>query len=157
MTYFAEWDGTLRAGNFSRASSSDIKIWGERNLTEVNLPYGTAVAFNPAGGVMQFSAVTDVFAGVVVRDIYPDATPNTGMTEVAKIDIGDGIRVETVSGQTFTRGAKAYIQCTGANAGKFTATASASTIDVGYIVDKVGGGTNGVIEVTLNNSQVAGA
>lgn len=155
--FFTEWDGTLRAGNFSRASSSDIKIWGERNLTTTDLPYGTAVAFNPAGGVMQFSAVTDVFAGVVVRDIYPDATPNAKILEVAKIGIGDGIRVVTVAGQTFTRGAKVYVQCTGADAGKFTATASATTIDVGYIVDKVGAGTNGVIEVTLNNSQVAGA
>lgn len=157
MTYFTEWDGTLLAGNFSRASSSDIKIWGEQNLTTVDLPYGTAVAFNPAGGVKVFAAVTEVFAGVVVRDIYPDAAPNAKITEIAKIGIGDGIRVQTVSGQTFTRGAKVFVQCTGVNAGKFTATASASTIDVGYIVDKVGGGTNGVIEVTLNNSQVAGA
>lgn len=157
MTYFTEWDGTLLAGNFSRASSSDIKIWGEQNLTTVDLPYGTAVAFNPAGGVKTFAAVTEVFAGVVVRDIYPNAAPNAKITEIAKIGIGDGIRVQTVSGQTFTRGAKVFVQCTGVNAGKFTATASASTIDVGYIVDKVGGGTNGVIEVTLNNSQVAGA
>lgn len=157
MAYFGEFDGTLRAGNFSRASSSDIKIWGEVNNTTVDLPYGTAVAFNPAGGVMQFAAVTDVFAGVVVRDIYSNATPNTRITEVAKIGIGDGIRVVTVTGQTFTRGAKAYVVCTGADAGKFTATSSATTIDVGYIVDKVGAGTNGVIEVTLNNTQVAGA
>jgi hypothetical protein len=157
MAYFTEWDGTLLAGNFSRASSSDIKIWGEINKTTDDLVYGTAVAFNPAGGVKKFTAVTEVFAGVVVRDIYPNAAPNGKITEIAKIGIGDGIRVATVAGQTFTRGAKVYIQCTGANAGLFTATASASTIDVGYIVDKVGGGTNGVIEVTLNNTQVAGA
>lgn len=157
MTYFTEWDGTLLAGNFSRASSSDIKIWGEQNLTTVDLPYGAAVAFNPAGGVMQFASVANLFAGVVVRDIYPNAAPNGKITGIAKIDIGDGIRVQTVAGQTFTRGAKAFIQCGGANTGKFTATPSTSTIDVGYIVDKVGGGTNGVIEVTLNTSRVAGA
>lgn len=157
MTYFTEWNGTLLAGNFSRASSSDIKIWGEQNLTTVDLPYGTAVAFNPAGGVMQFASVSNVFAGVVVRDIYPNAAPNGEITEIAKIGIGDGIRVQKVPGQTFTRGARALIQCGGVDAGKFTATASATTVDVGYIVDKVGGGTNGVIEVTLKTSQVAGA
>ena len=74
---------------------------------------------------------------------------------MAKIGVGDGIRVATVTGQSFARGGKAYVVVSGANAGKFTATKAATTLDVGYIVEKIG--NNGVIEVTLNNSQVAGA
>lgn len=156
MAYFQEWDGTLKAGSFTRASSSNVIVWGEPNLTDVDLPYGHAVAFNTAGGVKKYSAVGDIFAGVVVRDIYGnETTPNQKITNVAKIGVGDGIRVATVDGQTFTRGGKAYVVVSGANAGKFTATAAATTLDVGYIVEKIG--TNGVIEVTLNNSQVAGA
>ena len=156
MAYFQEWDGVLKAGSYSRASSSDIIVWGEENLTADNLVYGHAVAFNPAGGVKKYSAVGDVFAGVVVRDIYGEgATPNQRITNVAKIGVGDGIRVEAVAGQTFTRGGKAYVVVSGANAGKFTATAAATTLDVGYIVEKIG--TNGVIEVTLGYNQVAGA
>ena len=156
MANFQEWDGTLKAGSFTRASSSNVIVWGEPNLTTDDLAYGHAVAFNATGGVKKYSAVGDVFAGVVVRDIYGnEATPNSKITNVAKIGVGDGIRVATVTGQTFARGVKAYVVVSGANAGKFTATKAATTLDVGYIVEKIG--NNGVIEVTLNNSQVAGA
>lgn len=156
MFNFSDWDGTLKAGSYSRASSSNIIVWGEQNLTSDDLPYGTAIAFNPDGGVQKYSAVTDVFAGVVVRDIYgKDVAPNDRIVNVGKIGIGDGIRVAVVDGQTFTRGGKAYVVATGTNAGKFTATSGDTTLDVGYIVEKIG--TNGVIEVTLNNTQVAGA
>lgn len=156
MAYVQEWDGTLKAGSFTRASSSNVIVWGEPNLTTDDLAYGHAVAYNPLGGVKKYSAVGDVFAGIVVRDIYGiEATPNSKITNVAKIGVGDGIRVATVAGQTFARGGKAYVVVSGANAGKFTATKAATTLDVGYIVEKIG--TNGVIEVTLNNSQVAGA
>ena len=156
MAYFQEWDGTLKEGSFTRASSSNVIVWGEPNLTTDDLAYGHAVAYNPLGGVKKYSAVGDVFAGIVVRDIYGnEATPNNKITNVAKIGVGDGICVATVTGQTFARGGKAHVVVSGANAGKFTATKAATTLDVGYIVEKIG--TNGVIEVTLNNSQVAGA
>lgn len=156
MAYFQEWDGTLKAGSYSRASSALIIVEGEENLTTDDLAYGHAVAYNPLGGVKKYSAVGDVFAGIVVRDIYGiEATPNNKITNVARCGIGSEIRVATVTGQTFTRGAKAYFQVSGVNAGKFTATASATTLDVGFIVKKVG--SNGVIEVQVNNSQVAGA
>ena len=156
MATFQEWDGTLKAGSFTRASSSNIIVWGEPNLTADDLAYGHAVAFNATGGVKKYSAVGDIFAGVVVRDIYGnEETPNSKITNVAKIGVGDGIRVATVTGQSFARGGKAYVVVSGVNAGKFTATKAATTLDVGYIVEKIG--NNGVIEVTLNNSQIAGA
>lgn len=156
MAYFQEWDGVLVAGSYSRASSALIITEGEENLTDVDLPYGTAVAYNPAGGVKKYSAVADVFAGIVVKDIYGGGVaPNQKMVNVARCGIGSEIRVATVTGQTFTRGSKAHFVVSGANAGLFTATPSATTLDVGFIVKKVG--TNGVIEVQVNNSQVAGA
>lgn len=156
MAYFQEWDGTLRAGSFARASSALVIVEGEENLTNDDLAYGHAVAYNPAGGVKKYATVADVFAGIVVRDIYGiEATPNQRITNVARCGIGSEIRVATVTGQTFVRGAKAYFQVSGVNAGKFTATASATTLDVGFIVKKIG--TNGVIEVQVNNLQVAGA
>lgn len=153
--YFQEWDGVLTAGSLARASSSNDKVWGEENLTDTDLPYGTAVAWNAAGGVKKFAAATDVFHGIVAKDIYGEGVaPNNRMVNVAHISHGDGIRVATVTGQTFTRGGKAYIVASGANAGLFTATAAATTLDVGFVVEKVG--TNGVIEVTLGYNQVAG-
>ena len=156
MALYQDWDGVLKAGSYSRASSSDIVIFGEENLTTDDLPYGHAVAFNANGGVKKYTATADVYAGVVVKDVYGGGVaPNNRIVNVAKIGIGDGIRVETVTGQTFARGGKAHVVVSGANAGKFTATKAATTLDVGYIVEKIG--TNGVIEITLNNSQVAGA
>lgn len=155
---FQEWDGVLKEGSLARASSSNDKVWGEENLTSTDLPYGTAVAWNPAGGVMKFTAVTDTFHGIIVRDIYGEGfSPNAKIANVAHISHGDGIRVATVEGETFTRGGKAFIVASGVNAGLFTATEAATTIDVGFIVEKVGAGTNGVIEITLGYSQVAGA
>lgn len=156
MAYFQEWDGALKEGTIARASSSNDKVWGEENLTDVDLPYGTAVAFNPAGGVKKFSAVTDTFHGIVVRDIYGNGVaPNDKIVNVGHFSHGDGVRVAVVAGQTFTRGAKVYIVGSGANAGLFTATKAATTIDTGFIVERVG--TNGVIQITLSYSQVAGA
>ena len=45
MTFgFTDWDGangTIKPGSIKRASSSNDKVWGEENLTETKLPYGT--------------------------------------------------------------------------------------------------------------------
>ena len=67
MALYQDWDGVLKAGSYSRASSSDIVIFGEENLTTDDLPYGHAVAFNANGGVKKYTATTDVYAGVVVK------------------------------------------------------------------------------------------
>lgn len=155
MTFFTEWDGTVLAGKVKRASSSDDKVWGEKNTSGTLLPYGYAAALNPTGGVKPFAAVTDVFEGIVIRDIYPNATPLDKQVNIGHFSHGDAVGVEYVAGQTFTRGAKAYIVCTGANAGKFTATAAATTIDVGFIVDEISPVGN-VIVVKKGYSQVAG-
>ena len=56
---FTDWDGadgTIKPGSIKRASSSNDKVWGEENLTETKLPYGTFVAVNPDGGVMPLAA-----------------------------------------------------------------------------------------------------
>lgn len=156
MAYFQEWDGVLVAGSYARASSALIITEGEENLTNDDLAYGTAVAYNPAGGVKKYSAVEDVFAGIVVKDIYGNGVaPNEKIVNVARCGIGSEIRVATVTGQSFTRGSKAHFVVSGANAGLFTAEAAATTLDVGFIVKKVG--SNGVIEVQVNNQQIAGA
>lgn len=154
---FQEWDGKLLAGSIARASSSNDKVWGEENRTADDLPYGHAVAWNPDGGVKKFSAVGDTFHGIVVRDIYGDGkAPNDRIVNVGHFSHGDGVRVESVAGQTFTRGAKAYIVASGANAGKFTATAAATTLDVGFVVEEISATGNDVISVTLGYNQVAG-
>lgn len=157
MTYFSDFNGTLKAGTIARASSSNDKVWGEENRTADDLAYGSAVAWNPAGGVKKFAAVTDVFHGIVVRDVYgAGVAPNAKIVNVGHFSHGDGVRVPFVAGQTFTRGAPAYVVCTGANAGLFTATKAATTIDVGFIVEEVSPGGN-VISVTKGYSQVVGA
>ena len=154
--FYSDWDGTIKAGSIKRASSSNDKVWGEVNLTDVVIPYGYAAALNPAGGVKTFAAVTDVFEGIVVRDIYADGTPATKTQNIGHFSHGDAVAVEFVAGQTFTRGAPAYVVCSGANAGKFTATKAATTIDVGFIVDEIST-TGNVIVVKKGYSQVAGA
>lgn len=158
MALYQDWDGVLVAGSIARASSSNDKVWGEECLAATDLPYGTAVAWNAAGGVKKFVEVDDVFHGIVVKDIYGGGlAPNNRIVNVAHISHGDGLRVATVAGESFARGSKAYIVASGDDAGLFTATSAATTIDVGFVVEKVGAGTNGVIEVTLGYNQVAGA
>lgn len=154
--FYSDWDGTIKAGSIKRASSSNDKVWGEPNKTETLIPYGCAAALNPAGGVKAFEAVTDIFEGIVVRDIYADATPHEKIHNIGHFSHGDAVAVEFVAGQTFTRGAPAYIVCTGANKGKFTATKAATTIDVGFICDEISTVGN-VIVVKKGYSQVAGA
>lgn len=154
--FFNDWDGSIQAGGIRRASSSNDKVWGEPNKTTTVIPYGHAAAMNVDGGVKTFGAVTDVFEGIVVRDIYAVGTPHEKIQNIGHFSHGDSVAVEFVAGQTFTRGAKAYVVCTGANAGKFTATAAATTIDVGFIVDEISTQGN-VIVVKKGYSQVAGA
>ncbi|EOV7879378.1 TPA: hypothetical protein ACQQX6_004323, partial [Yersinia enterocolitica] len=88
---FTDWDGadgTIKPGSIKRASSSNDKVWGEGNLTEVALPYGTFVAVNPEGGVKVLAAGTRIH-GIVVRDIYGDAAPADKQVNVGHFSHGD--------------------------------------------------------------------
>ncbi|EKN5984126.1 TPA: hypothetical protein U5D49_004029 [Yersinia enterocolitica] len=155
---FTDWDGadgTIKPGSIKRASSSNDKVWGEGNLTEVALPYGTFVAVNPEGGVKVLAAGTRIH-GIVVRDIYGDAAPADKQVNVGHFSHGDCVGALAVSGSVFTRGAPAYIVATGANAGKVT-TVAAGNIDLGYWVEDVSA-ANDCVAITLGYvQQTAGA
>lgn len=156
--FYQELEDIMKAGSLARASSSNDKAWGEENLTSADLRYGSAVAWNPDGGVKKFGSTEDIFHGIVYRDIYGgDFAPNKKIVSIAHVSHGDGIRVATVEGEEFVRGGKAFFVASGANSGLFTATSSATTLDVGFIVERVGGGDNGVIQITLGYNQVTGA
>ncbi|HAH8787732.1 TPA: hypothetical protein HIQ84_001886 [Escherichia coli] len=152
---FTDWDGadgTIKPGSIKRASSSNDKVWGEENLTEIALPYGTFVAVNPVGGVMPLAADARIH-GIVVRDIYDDAAPHTKQVNVGHFSHGDCVGALTVDDVDFARGDTAYIVATGADAGKVT-TESAGNIDLGYWVEDVSAGNN-CVAITLGYVQQA--
>lgn len=152
---FTDWDGadgTLQPGSIKRASSSNDKVWGEENLTNTPLPYGTFVAVNPAGGVMPLAADTRIH-GIVVRDIYGDASPTNKTANIGHFSHGDCVGALTVEGVDFVRGDTAYIVPTGADAGKVTSEA-AGNIDLGYWVEDVSAGNN-CVAITLGYVQQA--
>ena len=152
---FTDWDGadgTIKPGSIKRASSSNDKVWGEENRTEIALPYGTFVAVNPEGGVMPLAADTRIH-GIVVRDIYGDAAPHTKQVNVGHFSHGDCVGALTVDDADFARGDTAYIVATGADAGKVT-TESAGNIDLGYWVEDVSAGNN-CVAITLGYIQQA--
>ncbi len=156
MTFgFTDWDGadgTIQPGSIKRASSSNDKVWGEENLTDTPLLYGTFVAVNPAGGVMPLAAGSRIH-GIVVRDIYGDASPPNKQANIGHFSHGDCVGALTVEGADFTRGATAYIIDTGADAGKVTDEATGN-IDLGYWVEDVSAGNN-CVAITLGYVQQA--
>lgn len=136
---FARWDsetGTMKAGSIRRASSSNDKVWAEQ--TNVDLDYGVFCAVNPEGGVTAITAVTDVIHGIVVRDIYENAKKDR-TANIGHFSHGDSVVAQGVTGVTFSRGDKAYVVCTGADAGKVTNKATATTVDLGYWAEAVSG------------------
>jgi|GEM_PF-834245 len=152
---FTDWDGadgTIQPGSIKRASSSNDKVWGEENLTDTPLPYGTFVAVNPAGGVMPLVAGARIH-GIVVRDIYGDASPPNKQANIGHFSHGDCVGALTVEGADFTRGATAYIVPAGADAGKVTDEATGN-IDLGYWVEDVSAGNN-CVAITLGYVQQA--
>lgn len=158
MTFgFTDWDGadgTIKPGSIKRASSSDDKVWGEENLTEIALPYGTFVAVNPEGGVMPLAAGARIH-GIVVRDIYGDAAPHTKQVNVGHFSHGDCVGALTVKDVDFVRGDTAYIVASGDDAGKVTTEADGN-IDLGYWVEEVSSGNN-CVAITLGYIQQAAA
>ncbi|EKN3944198.1 TPA: hypothetical protein ACOZ3K_002691 [Yersinia enterocolitica] len=155
---FTDWDGadgTIKPGSIKRASSSNDKVWGEENLTDTPLAYGTFVAVNPLGGVMPLAADKRIH-GIVVRDIYGEASPANKQANIGHFSHGDCVGALAVAGSVFTRGAPAYIVATGANAGKVT-TVAAGNIDLGYWVEDVSA-ANDCVAITLGYvQQTAGA
>lgn len=152
---FTDWDGadgTIKPGSIKRASSSNDKVWGEENLTEIALPYGTFVAVNPDGGVMPLTAGARIH-GIVVRDIYGDAAPHTKQVNVGHFSHGDCVGALTIADAEFSRGDAAYIVATGDDAGKVTNVA-AGNIDLGYWVEDVSAGNN-CVAITLGYVQQA--
>ncbi|MFL4400161.1 structural cement protein Gp24 [Citrobacter portucalensis] len=154
---FTDWDGasgTIKPGSIKRASSSNDKVWGEENRTEIALPYGTFVAVNPEGGVMPLAEGTRIH-GIVVRDIYGDAAPHNKQVNVGHFSHGDCVGALTVEDADFARGDTAYIVATGADAGKVTNEA-AGNIDLGYWVEDVSAGNN-CVAITLGYVQQTAA
>lgn len=152
---FTDWDGadgTIKPGSIKRASSSNDKVWGEENLTDTPLLYGSFVAVNPAGGVMPLTAGARIH-GIVVRDIYGDASPPNKQANIGHFSHGDCVGALTVEGADFTRGATAYIVTTGADAGKVTDEATGN-VDLGYWVEDVSAGNN-CVAITLGYVQQA--
>lgn len=157
MAWFVDWDaetGTMQPGSIKRASSSNDKVWGEMNAGDAVLPYGTFVAVSAEGGVKKISAATDMVHGIIVRDIYAGGAPADKTVNVGHFSHGDCVCALAADGQSFSRGDKAYIVATGADAGKVTSVA-AGNLDLGYWVEEVSAGNNAVA-ITLGYTQTVG-
>lgn len=154
---FQDWDspeGTMLAGSIKRASSSNDKVWGEKNQTEVDLFYGTFVAVNADGGIKKITKNTDLIHGIVVRDIYSEKAPHNRTVNVGHFSHGDCVVAQAKDGEAFSRGDKVYVLATGVDAGKVTATATGN-IDLGYWVEEVSTGNN-CVAITLGYNQIVG-
>lgn len=155
--YFNDWDaptGTMQPGSIKRASSSNDKVWGEVNHTGKPLAYGIFVAVAEEGGVKPITAGTDVIHGIVVRDIYADATPADRTVNIGHFSHGDCVVAQAVADAEFKRGSKVYVVASGDDAGKVTATA-AGAVDMGYWVEEVSAG-NDCVAITLGYVQKVG-
>lgn len=134
---FANWDSerTMRAGSIRRASSSSDKVWGEQS--DVDLEYGVFCAVAEKG-VTAIKSVNDVIHGIIVRDIYENARKDRTVN-VGHFSHGDSVVAQGVEGVTFNRGDKAFVVCSGADAGKVTNEAGDDTVDLGYWIEAVSG------------------
>lgn len=154
---FVNWDaesGIFQAGSILRGSSSNDKVWGEENLTGVDLLVGTFVAVSADGGIKKISANTDLIHGIIVRDIYGTTAPNEKTVNVGHFSYGDEVAALVVDGVTFNRGDKVYIVATGDDAGKVTNVASGN-VNIGYWVTRTSG--NSVVGISLVPHQEIGA
>ncbi|QQP86937.1 structural cement protein Gp24 [Entomomonas asaccharolytica] len=141
---FTNWDsddGIFNAGSIKRVSSSDQKVWGEKNATDTQIEYGLFVAVAAEGGVKPITAGTDLISGIVVRDIYGEKSTAEKTINVVHISHGDSVAVQSVDGIDFARGDRAYIVVTGADAGKVT-NVKEGAIDIGGWVEDVSAGNN---------------
>ncbi len=155
MTYFTEWDapsGIFKAGSIKRASSSNDKVWGEKNASTEDLLAGTFVKVNPTGGILPLAANTDVIHGIVVRGVFGDKIPASETADIGHFSHGDEVIALAVTGQKFARGDKVYIAVTGANKGKITKV-SAATIATNYYATEVSGD---LVAITLGFAQTVG-
>ncbi|WP_340615109.1 phage cement protein [Xenorhabdus thailandensis] len=98
--------GHLLVDSAPVASSSNDKIWGEENLTDTDLLYGTFAAVNPDGGIKGIEKATDQIHGIIVRDIYGDKAPHSKQVNVGHFSHGDCVAVSAVAGDAFARGDK---------------------------------------------------
>ena len=156
MTYFADWDATtgiFKAGSIKRASSSNDKVWGEKNSTTSDMLAGTFVAVEATGGIKKVAAATDRIHGIVVRGIFGDTIPAAETVDVGHFSHGDEVVALAVTGQAFARGDKVYIVATGVNAGKITKV-SASNIATDYYATQVSGD---LVAITLGFATSTGA
>lgn len=156
MTYFTEWDapsGIFKAGSIKRASSSNDKVWGEKNTSDTDLLAGTFVRVDPTGGIAPLSANTQIVHGILVRGVFGDKIPKDETADVGHFSYGDEVVALAVTGQNFVRGDKVFIVATGANAGKITKVATAN-IATNYYATEVSGD---LVAITLGLAQTVGA
>lgn len=155
---FTQWDsdeGTMQAGSIYRTGSSDNKVFGEENTTEVDLLCGTFVAVNPEGGIKKIESSEDLIQGIVVRDIYGSKAPHKRQVNIGHFSHGDAVVALTTDDADFSRGSRAYIVATGTDAGKITDVAEGN-VDLGYWVEKVSKG-NHCAAITLGYAQTVKA
>lgn len=153
---FTQWDnedvGTMQAGQIYRASSSDNKVWAEKNLTDSDIQVGRFVAINPEGGIKPIEATTDIVHGIVVKDIYGTIQPNEKTFNIGKFSHGDAVVAVAVD-INIPVGSKVYVVATGKSAGTVT-TKAVGNLDLGFYVEK---SSRYFAAITLGYNQTVGA
>ncbi|MFD0965269.1 hypothetical protein ACFQ02_00090 [Seminibacterium arietis] len=140
---FAINTAVATAGNIGKGGLANSKAIAYMNEGETALVAGRFVALSEKG-VKALSAKTDTVAGVVVRNVIKDETPQGQLCDVMHIGTADSIWVEIAKGvDDLKRGDKVHVVAV-ANASKLVGTIQKdkddeNCIKTDYTVIKVAG------------------
>lgn len=105
---FALNTAVATAGNIGKGGLANSKAIAYMNEGETPLVAGRFVALSE-NGVKALSAKNDTLAGVVVRNVIKDETPQGQLCDVMHIGTADSIWVEVAKGATVKRGGKVVV------------------------------------------------
>lgn len=124
------------AGNIGKGGLANSKAIAYMNESETPLVAGRFVALGETG-VKALTKKTDTLAGVVVRNVIKDETPQGELCDVMHIGTADSIWVEIAPGETVKRGEKVIVLSADngeKKAGQIQTKADANGIATDYLV-----------------------
>lgn len=111
---FAINTAVATAGNIGKGGLANSKAIAYMNEGETPLVAGRFVALGETG-VKALTTTEDTLAGVVVRNVVKDETPQGELCDVMHIGTADSIWVEVAKGATVARGNKVVVVAVSGN------------------------------------------
>lgn len=139
---FAINTAAATAGDIGKGGLANSKAVAYMNEGETALVAGRFVALS-AKGVKALANKNDTLAGVVVRNVIKDETPQGQLCDVMHIGVADSIWVEIAKGEIGNaRGDKVYVQAqkeSEKEAGTIVKSKGTNTIETDFVVIAVAG------------------